>query len=117
MNKTIFLVIGVIFAMIFMGLILRLTFEQTQDEQNQFLDVQRQVQGNALKIAWETDQETDATVVYYTSEKPKFKREYEFTRIHSIEIKELSGNVTYFVRSCDVIGKCISTKNTSIMIG
>jgi len=117
MNRTIWVVIGVFFAVLFAGMILRLTYDKTQNESsNEFSNFQIHSNNGTLTVAWETEVSTDGAVIYYVGQKPKLKRDYGFDLTHEVIIEGLAGNITYYVESCDVLGKCIKTENRSIVL-
>jgi hypothetical protein len=104
MIKTIFIVIGSIFALLFAGIALKAVYDAQDDLEDggMILEVQATTHPDSAAISWKTDIEADG-VVHYGDH---VVRSTEFKKIHRVEISGITYPLTYYIESCDLMGGC-----------
>jgi hypothetical protein len=79
-------------------------------------EVQTKVVNSALQVSWETESETDGILHYRTSAGTGYQRDVNFKTTHKLVTEPLSGEVSYYVESCDVLGSCTISEEMTITI-
>jgi len=117
MIKTIFLIVGIVFAIMAYGIIVNV-IEQVDTEFSdggEFLDIQKSTQGTTLEISWRTDIEADGVVYYTVAGEDRSARSAEFKPVHSIKLGNLNGEVEFYIEACDMIGGCFESEKMTVL--
>ncbi|MBW2990408.1 hypothetical protein KY348_01750 [Candidatus Woesearchaeota archaeon] len=115
MQKTLFIVIGAVFSIMFLGIVMKVVFDKTGNAEDigKFVNIQASEQGNALRLAWETDLPTNGAL-HYTLNNVEYKKiDDKFEKIHTLTVSGLSGTVEYYLEACDISGQCFKSDNMS----
>jgi hypothetical protein len=105
--KTIFIVIGSIFALLFAGIALKAVYDAQDDmvDGGKVLEVQATTSPDSAIISWKTDVEADG-VVHYGD---RIVRSTEFKKIHRVELNGITYPLAYYIESCDLVGGCFKS--------
>ncbi len=111
MEKTIWITIGIIFAVIAMGVILRTVQSQlkTSIGEGTILSIQPRIDRDMLDISWQTRDDMDGAV-HHNGSGQRVVHDARYSRVHRVRITELSGDVEYYLESCDIEGNCVTTE-------
>ena len=118
MLKTIFTVMGILFSIVFFGIMLRVVDNAGKDfaDGGRFIEIQTTKNGSNLIVSWSTDRETDGVLHYHYLGSDSVRRSTEFSYIHQIVLESMSGEVEFYIDACDLTGGCIiSPKKTVAM--
>ena len=118
MNKTIVTIVGLVFAFIFLvyivGLVPKLL--NTTESEKAITTLQARVLQGGLVVSWETERETDGILHYRQGIDSGYERDEGYSKTHKVSSPPLSGEVTYYVESCDIMGQCISSEEMVMTI-
>ena len=115
MMRTITITIGVFFALIFAGFLIRSVFSTINDtDKTEFKDIQARIDGNDLVIAWETDTETLGTVHLNNSGILSSHETMDYRNIHRMIIENVTIPISFFIDSCNILGACSQSQVLSI---
>ena len=112
MQKTLFIIMGAFFSVLFLALVVKVVFDKTGDFEStgRFVVIQPSVQGSTLRIAWETQIPTNAALHYTLNGNNFTVVDDKFEKTHSLEVPGLSSTVNYYIEACDISGYCFNSE-------
>ena len=111
MYKTIIMIIGVLFAMLFFGIAIRQVIENlNNDEVFEITSLATRAEADSVLVQWETSIDASGTVIYTVNGTTLTERETGFSKIHGVQIRNLQGTVQYHAESCSPKGICMQTE-------
>lgn len=117
MNRTITIIVGIFFSMIILVTILwKIPAAMDKAEENNIDNLQAKKVGNSLMVTWETRESTVGRLYYSLNSIDMEKADYEFSNTHKLIADNISGTVTFYIESCNVIGNCAYSKEQEITI-
>ncbi len=119
MNRTIFLMIGILVSLMFMYIANSFVSNTLYDEEESvaITNVAALKIGNGFAVSWETDIETNGIVNYRNSTSSDDQKYYGFSRTHKVVIEDVgAGMIFYNITSCDITGVCASSYGHNITI-
>ena len=117
-NRTISTIVGIVFAMAFLGLVVSYVPQVLNKAETgvEIISVQAMTSSQTLIVSWETGVPTDGVLNYRSAAGEGYRRDAEFKKTHRLEAEGLSGFVDYYVESCDVVGKCTRSKQYNVTV-
>lgn len=118
MNRTIVMMVGLFISVFFLAFVMIVVPKLLNRAEFSvgITEVQTKVVNSALQVSWETESETDGILHYSTSTGTGYKRDVKFKKTHKLVTEPLSGDVSYYVESCDVLGSCSISSEMNITI-
>jgi hypothetical protein len=109
MIRTISMIIGIMIAMVFFGMVIYKVLENHDDTVTiSGITESRDVDG--LQVSWSTDFEASGVLHRSGQSGAWTEQEEGYKRLHRVRARGLSGNVSYSIESCTADGICASSE-------
>jgi hypothetical protein len=118
MNRTITMMVSLfisVFFLAFISIIVPKVLNKSEFS-SEITEVQTKVVNGALQVSWQTETQTDGILHYRAGTETYYKRDMQFKKTHKLVTEPLSGDILYYVESCDVLGACAISEEMSVTI-
>jgi hypothetical protein len=111
MLRTVWIIIGVFFAMLFVGLVLKQVMESTKESGLGSFNIHNISNGTHIVLSWETSEPADAFARYVINGTSYERADHQYKTTHRLVIPEAD---EYSIESCDLKGRCITRSLKSV---
>jgi hypothetical protein len=112
MERTMLIIAGAFFSILFFGLMMNTIFTKTREsETGSFKTIESAQYNGTLIVSWEADVPSDGVVRYLLNGTESVERDTAFKATHRVVLDSIP--MEFYITACDLRGKCWQSGNIS----